>query len=224
MATRNGILTLALTGILFIPAGITHAAAIDFDIAVGLRLSDDVQMFVNLSNDHYHPDAEVAIQILHRMPHPGDDFPVLLFLAAESGRDLDFLWKLRLSGMSWSAILVYTGVSPHRLFVGMDRDPGPPYGNAWGHWRKHRRGRQAAFAISDDNFTSLVKIQITANHFGVSPVEVLREHRRGKKFERIAREHHGRRHGGKEKIREHKAKDKRHHKGRGHGGGNHNDR
>lgn len=207
MATRNGILTLALTGILFIPAGITPAAAIDFDITAGLRLSDDVQLFLNLSNDHYHPDAGVAVEILHRVPHPGDDFPVLLFLAAESGRDLNFIWKLRLSGMSWSAILVHTGVGPHRLFVGMDRDPGPPYGNAWGHWRRNRRHHQGGFAISDDEFTSLVKIQITANHFGISPLEVVRDHRNGKRFERIAREHHGRRHGGKEKIHERKAKD-----------------
>jgi hypothetical protein len=190
MATRTRFLTTVLTGIFAAMGTALPAAALDFDIAANLKLSDDVQLFVNLSNDHYHPDPDVAVVVLKKVPNPGDDFPVLLFLAAESGRGIDELWSLRVKGMSWSAILLHIGVHPSRLFVGMDRDPGPPYGNAWGHYRKRGGAKVADFTLTDNDFVSLVKIQITSSHFDSDPNDVLREHRGGKKFERIASEKH----------------------------------
>lgn len=186
MASRFRIPIAVLGGLLLAVGTAAPAAALDFDIAANLELSDDVRLFVNLSNDHYHPDPKMAMVVLHRLPKPGDDFPVLLFLAAESGRSMEDIWKLRVKGMSWSAILVHIGVPPSRLFAGMDRDPGPPYGNAWGHWRK-RGGRPVTdFNLTDEEFVSLVKVQITSGHLGLHPNDVLREHRGGKKVETIA--------------------------------------
>ncbi|MBI4161655.1 MAG: hypothetical protein HY509_04330, partial [Acidobacteria bacterium] len=147
-------------------------------------------LFVNISNDQYRPDPQVAVAVIHQVSNPGDDFPVLLFLSAESGRGLDEIWRLRLRGMTWSAILVHVGVDPAHLFAGMDRDPGPPYGKAWGYWRKHGARPATPFQMVDADFVSLVKVRITSDRFGLNPTDVLKQHRSGRKVETIAREKH----------------------------------
>jgi hypothetical protein len=88
--------------------------------------------------------------------------------------------------------MVRERVPPSVLFVGMDRDPGPPYGHAWGYWKKHPGGR---FAIEDRDFVELTKLQVTSKYYRVSPYTVAAERQRGVSVEQYAADrHHSREH------------------------------
>jgi hypothetical protein len=119
------------------------------------------------------------------------DYP-LLFLARESGRSVSFIVDLRSQGLGWSVIFSRVGVPYDVLFVGIERDPGPPYGKAWGYWRKHPK----RLRLSDDEICGLVKVQ-TAHHVsGLSAYEVARARGQGRSCaslvaERNHRPHHG---------------------------------
>ncbi len=162
-------------------------AGVDFDVSVGLPISDDAKVFLNITNEYYAPPPEVATVVVQRCPHPEDDYPAILFLARASGRPPAEILDLRLSGNSWSAIMYRVHVAPSVLFVGIDRDPGPPYGRAWGYWRNHPRG---GFVVQDREFVELTKLQVASRYYGVSPYSVVAERQRGVTVERFAADRH----------------------------------
>lgn len=45
-------------------------------------------------------------------------------------------------------------------FVTVSRDPGPPYGKAYGHWKKHRQDGRHVMVLSDDDMRHLVGARI----------------------------------------------------------------
>ncbi|HEV8699688.1 MAG TPA: hypothetical protein VGV60_00260 [Candidatus Polarisedimenticolia bacterium] len=162
-------------------------AGVAFDISVGLPISDDAKVFLNITNEYYAPPPEVATVVVRRCPHPEDDYPTILFLARASGRPPAEILNLRLSGNSWSAIMYRVHVAPSVLFVGIDRDPGPPYGRAWGYWRNHPRER---FVVEDRDFVELTKLQVASRYYRVSPYTVVAERKRGVTVERFAAHRH----------------------------------
>ncbi len=165
-------------------------AGVSFDVSVGLPLGDDAKVFLNVTNEYYAPQPEVAMAVVQRCPHPEDDFPTVLLLAQASGRAPGEILDLHLRGQSWNDIMFNLHVPPSVLFSGIDRDPGPPYGRAWGHWKHHPNGR---FMIQDSEFAELAKLRVTAGYYHVSPSTVIGERKRGITHERfVADRHRGR--------------------------------
>lgn len=189
-AAPNGRVVRALT--ILLSASLASAAiswaGVAFDVSVGLPISDDAKIFLNITNEYYAPPPEVANAVVQRCPRPEDDFPTILFLARASGRPPAEILNLRLSGNSWSAILYSVHVAPSVLFAGIDRDPGPPYGRAWGYWRNHSRER---FVVEDREFVELTKLQVASRYYRVSPYTVVAERQRGVTVERFAAHRHG---------------------------------
>lgn len=162
-------------------------AGVSYDVTVGLPIGDDARVFLNITNRTYAPPQETATTLIRRCPHPEDDYPVVLFLSQAAGRPPAAILDLRLRGMAWADILFSLHVRPGVLFTGLDRDPGPPYGKAWGHWKKQPKDR---LVIGDREFVDLVKIQVTTRHYGVSPYTVIAERRKGTTVERYVRSRH----------------------------------
>jgi len=216
-------LFLLIAAALLLPAAGTRAETF-YDVTMGLRLNDDARLFVNLTNEYFGPPQAVATTVIRRTRRPGDDFPAILLLARASKRSPEAILDLRLGGMSWGDIMVRLDLRPDFLFVGLDRDPGPPYGKAWGHYKQHPgKGKGKAqgkggFVISDRDFIELTKLQVTAGYFKVSPYTVIAERQKGISIERYAAEEHRKAHppkGGKP-AGKHAPKGSSH--GNGHGG------
>src|SRR5213594_2532082 len=116
-------------------------AGTSFDFLFSLdRVSNDNQYFLNVAVSNYGYDRVVLEPVLPRLRYVEADLPVVLFLADECGRPPGYIVDLRARGLSWAVIFNRVDVPYDRLFVGIRNDPGPPYGNAWGHWRRDRRG------------------------------------------------------------------------------------
>jgi len=158
-----------------------------FDLTLGLKIGDDARFFLNLTNQHYAPSSQAAVAVVKRCPRPADDYPVIMLLASASRKPADAILAMRLRGLSWSDILFDLRVSPQVLFLGLDRDPGPPYGNAWGHWRHHKsQPKKGRFALPDAQVADLVKLQIASSYYRVSPYTIVSQRQRGVSVERYA--------------------------------------
>ena len=164
----------------------TSAADMFYDATIGLRVGDDARFFLNLTNEHYAVPERTAVAVVNRCPRPQDDYPVVMLLARLSGRSPDAILSMRLHGAPWVDVFARNQVSPDVLFVGMDRDPGPPYGHAWGYWKKHPHDGDACAALSDDQIVDLAKLQIVSGYYHVNPYTVIAERRRGSTIERYA--------------------------------------
>lgn len=163
-------------------AGSSARAEVAFDVALGMNVNEDTRIFLNVTNQTWRP--AVPATVLQRCPDPEDDFPVIAFLAYHSHRSPTFILNLRREGYTWSDIFFQVNVSPSVLFVAMDRDPGPPYGKAWGYWKKHYRpGTRVRYRLADRDVVGLVKVQTAARHFGASPFSVVEAQRGGRRPE-----------------------------------------
>src|SRR5262245_61799667 len=99
-------------------------------------VADDTQLFLHLSVKDQGADRASLEPVLPRIRRLDADLPVVLFLARQSGRPPSAVVELRALGMEWALVFGRLHVPIDVLFVGIDRDPGPPYGNAWGYWKK----------------------------------------------------------------------------------------
>jgi hypothetical protein len=176
-------------------AGGVAKASVEFDVALGLNLNEDSRIFLNVTNQTWHP--AVATSVIQGCADPEDDFPVIAFLAYHSHRSPNFILNLRREGYGWSDIFFQINVQPSVLFVGIDRDPGPPYGKAWGYWKKHYRpGIRERYRLSDRDVVGLVKVQTASRHFGTSPFAVIEAQKEGRRPEAFTvdrwRQKHGR--------------------------------
>jgi hypothetical protein len=169
-------------------AGPAQAGA-SFDFLFSMNhVSDDNQYFLNLAVSNYGYDRQILEPVLPRLRYVEVDLPVVLFLAKESGRPVDFIVDLRARGLAWSVILTRLELPADVLFVGIDRDPGPPYGRAWGHWKKSPR----AVRLTDSDVAGLVQIQIGARATGLAPSELAKARGQGKRVVTLVADKRGR--------------------------------
>lgn len=166
---RASLLALALLGCGADPAGAATGWDFLFDMT---RVTNDSQYFLHLAVGDAALPRPVVEPVLPRLRSVESDLPVALFLAKQSGRPLDFIVSLRSQGVSWSLIFGKCGVPIDVLYAGIDRDPGPPYGKAWGYWKKH--GRSAW--IPDPDVVGLVQVQF-GQRFCAVPAYTLAEER-----------------------------------------------
>ena len=167
-------------------AAVPAAASTDlfYDASLALKISDDARFFLNVTN-RYYGSQQQAVPVLDRCPDPAFDFPVVMFLAQISGKRADVVLSLRRK-LPWSEVMVRLQVPPDRLFAGLDRDPGPPYGHAWGHYKDHRaRGAKGPFAVDDRTVQEMVRLQIASNALRVSPYTIASERQRGVSVDRF---------------------------------------
>jgi hypothetical protein len=162
--------------ILLAAAATPAAAATSFDFLFSMdRVHNDNQYFLNLAVSNFGYQRPALEPLLPRVRYVEADLPVLFFLQHSSGWPLPALVDLRAQGASWSVIFTRVGVPLDVLFVGIPDDPGPPYGNAWGYWRKNPRGAR----LRDRDVCDLVQVQLASRWIGAPAYEVVRGYPRG---------------------------------------------
>ncbi|HET8945769.1 MAG TPA: hypothetical protein VFQ07_02200 [Candidatus Polarisedimenticolia bacterium] len=181
---RRGLVA-ALVAVAAAGAPAAHATTdLFYDASLALKISDDARFFLNVTN-RYYGSQQQAVPVLNRCPNPDVDFPVVMFLAQISGKRADAVLSLRRKNISWSEVMVRLQVPPDRLFAGLDRDPGPPYGHAWGHYRDHRGDARNRFDVDDRTVQDLVRLQIASGALRVSPYSIVSERQRGMTVDRF---------------------------------------
>jgi hypothetical protein len=116
------------------------------------------------------------------------DYVVALHLARVAHVDVDILIARRRAGLSWDAITRGCGQGGRIYYVELEPAvaSGPPFGRAYGYWRKHPRGD---LRLTDAEIRELVVVKSLARHCGASPSRVAEMRRSGKGPRTIAAAH-----------------------------------
>lgn len=172
----------------------TAQAGLDIDFGATIRIGDSDDLFLSVSARYFDADRRSIdrVAVYYRNP---DDLTVALFVARRSGRSADHIHGLRTSGLSWFDISLRLGMPMDVWFVPVKRDPGPPYGKAYGHWKNHKRDKHHAVALTDGDVRNLVAVRMLHEYYGVS-VDVAMEWRSsGHDLRVLVSNEYGKRHG-----------------------------
>lgn len=223
--TRSFFTTLALA-VAF--AGAPAQAGLDVDLGAHVPLGDDGELFLNISAREFAQPPDVVRSLLPRLPSP-DDVSVALFLGQQARIAPARVVEMHASGLPWFEIGIRLGVPVDTWFVPVAVTPGPPYGKAYGHWKKHKRDG-TRFVLSDVDARHLVAVRTMHRYFGIPVEEAMARRAKGRDVKSLVATEYRARHGkgakGGKAVQgggnEHgggKAKDHGGGKGKGPGGG-----
>ena len=159
------ILTLALT-LSGLAATAAHAGQ---DIAFGndVKLNDDTSIWIAVSARHFAHDQRDVRRWHHQCKDP-DDLAVVLFLAEHARTEPDYVFAMRSTGLNWWQIGLRIGVPVEAWFPTVQRNPGPPYGRAYGQWQRQGRSNPTEMALSDADTRNLVAVQLLHEYYGIT--------------------------------------------------------
>lgn len=210
----RGVVACFVLALLAAPAG----AGIDVDFGAAVSIGDDTDLYFAISSRYFDRDRPSVESWWTHCHHP-DDLAVALFISKRSGRSPDFVFSLRKRGLSWWEISARVGLPAGVWFVPVTRDPGPPYGKAYGHWKKQKRNPEAVFTLTDGDIRNLVAVRMVHEYYGV-PVEVAMEWRAsGRDLRALVSAEYKERHGKAGAPRRHSKDKGTKHPGRKHGKG-----
>ena len=149
------------------------------DIAFGARVpvGDDGSLFVNISSRYFERDPSV-IQAWSRRFESPDDVAVFFWIVERSRKSADFVFSLRRQGLGWHEIGNRCGLPPDAWYVVVQEDPGPPYGKAYGHYKKHKENKNHRIKLTDRQARDLVAVRMCHEYYRV-PARTAMDWRRG---------------------------------------------
>jgi hypothetical protein len=179
---RISLLIAALAG----AVGVAAAWAAQVDL--GLAVSDGrLRSFYIAVGDHYRVAPRTVLDLRTRYRLLDDELPVVYFLAARAHVGPQVVVDLRLGKRSWFDIAAHLGLSPEIFFVPVRLERiGPPYGNAYGYYRKYGyAGDWRKLALADREVVDLVNLRFLSEYHGVAPDEIIALRGRNASFVRI---------------------------------------
>lgn len=119
-----------------------------------------------------------------------DELPVVFFIAKRARVSPEVIIKMRLSGYSWMDISLHYGIGPEVYYIPVEETVimGPPYGKAYGYYKKYPRNKWKLIRLDDDDIVNLVNLRFMSEYHGIPPAEVIKMKSQGKKFVVMDRE------------------------------------
>ena len=194
-------------------------AGVNFDIGVlwSPDASDDTQVYMHASNIAYPIRRQRVEAVYYDIPRPELDYPVLAFIAYESRVDIRTVWAYRAQGHEWFDCMAHFRLQPDVLFASVPASPGPPYGKAYGYWKK-RGNRITPRQVNDDDVRYWVGLRSVSKFTGTPIGSVFEALQRGEKIRRVAGSYH------REQVRKANSKGKKSQGGNSQGGNSQGER
>jgi len=209
---RTHMIALAL-GFVLLAGAAPAQAGFDVDFGASVQVGDDTDLYFAISSRYFDRDRAEVKHWGARYDDP-DHLAVSLFISKHSGASLESIYRMRRKGYYWWDISARVGMPMDVWFVPVKHDPGPPYGNAYGHWKKHR-GNPELVRLSDPDICNLVAVRMLHDYYSV-PVEVAMDMRSsGRHLPVLMSDEYGKRHGKSSSP----GNSKHGHPGKGHGKG-----
>jgi hypothetical protein len=161
---RQSARVLLVMGALFVPDRVDAQTPFSVSAQVG-------NFHVAVANYYQVPQREVIVLRERRIRD--DELPVVLFIAQRARVRPATIVDMRLRGMSWWDISVRYGIRPEVYYVPVVVTPGPPYGKAWGHYKKKPRKQWDTIVLADDEVVNLVHVRFLSDYYGVPPERVI---------------------------------------------------
>jgi hypothetical protein len=153
------------------------------DIGASIVSGDLRGFYLSLCEYYQVPEREVVV--LRARYIPDYDIPVVLYIAQRARVAPGVVVDLRLAGHSWMDITLRFGLGPDIYYVPVQRVYGPPYGNAYGHYKNKNRNDWHTIRLADDDVVNLVNLRFISERYGHPPEEVMRMRSAGGSFSAI---------------------------------------
>ena len=155
------------------------------DLNIGLSVGDEGVKEFHLSiGSHYGIQEKNVVKIKERSI-PDDELVVVFFLAKHAGVAPMIIVDLRHKGNSWMDISTKFGLSTEIYYVQFDSNPGPPYGNAYGHFKNKPKKNWHKITLDDDDIINIVNLKFLTARYKCSPKDVLKLRKQKKSFANI---------------------------------------
>jgi len=152
------------------------------DVNLGLSIQNgELRSFYLAVGDYYHVSERTLVVVSERHI-PDDEVPVVFFLAQQARVSPEVIVNLRLGGKSWMDIAFHYGLTPQIFYVPLTYDPGPPYGKAYGYYKKYPRSRWNKIRLSDADVVNFVNLKFVSGYYGYAPDRVVKMRSSGRSF------------------------------------------
>jgi hypothetical protein len=180
---KHNLVTLVALFLLF--GGIPAWAS---DVNLGILVSNGtLRDFYLAIGDYYQVPPIQVVEIRDRYHCTDEELPVVYFLAARAHVEPAAIIQLRLGKMPWFDIALRYHLSPDIFFVPVTATHiGPPYGNAYGYYRKYGpAGNWEKAKLSDSEVVDLVNLRFMSEHYHMTPERVMEMRSRENRFTAI---------------------------------------
>lgn len=180
--TRRVVLAAALPLLLACAA---MPASAETSMSVGGTIVNGQLSGFYLSLSNYYRVPHDDIYYLHDRHIPDYDMPVVFFISQHAHVSPSVIVDMRLSGRSWMDISLHFGLGPDVYYVPVKKVYGPPYGKAYGYYKKHDRKHWDKIRLSDDDVVNMVNLRFMSDHYNYPAEDVMRMRSGGKSFRTI---------------------------------------
>ena len=125
-----------------------------------------------IGNYYQVPNREVVV--VRERAVPPDEIPVVFFVARQAHVEPAVIVDLRRRGLSWSDVALHFRLDPDIYYF----SGGPPYGHAYGYWKKH--------PPRDVEVIDAVNVHFLSDYHRVSPDSVRADRSRGSSYAFVA--------------------------------------
>jgi hypothetical protein len=123
----------------------------------------------------------LIVQLLEKGA-PEEHLPVIGLIAERARVSAEKVFELHRSGLSFLDISIRFGLGPEIFYVPIERDPGPPYGKAWGYYKKTPRAQWSTIRLTDREVIDLANLKLCVDFYAVPADRVVRLRSDGKGF------------------------------------------
>ncbi len=161
----------------------------DAGVDVGVPIGEEGLSGFFLAVGDYYRIPQREVMILGERGTPPHEIPVVLFIAKRAHVAPEIVMDFRLRGNTWLDITLRLGVSPEIFYVPVGvMVKGPPYGKAYGYYRKKPKKDWKAIVLSDDDVINLVNLKFMSEHYGYPPEKIIKMRSGSKEFVSINEE------------------------------------
>jgi hypothetical protein len=188
MRNRTCTFVLILSALFVGPFAVRSQAQTAFSVSAHVG-----DFHVAVANYYRVPEREVVVIRERRIPD--DEIPVVFFIAQRAAVPPARIIDLRMRGTSWWDISVRYGLSPEVYYVPVAVAPGPPYGKAYGHYKKKHRNEWKTIVLTDADIVNLVELRFLSEHYHVAPERIIELRGSDRDFVAIHADVRGNQHG-----------------------------
>ena len=151
------------------------ALSLSAQVQAGAVFSGDGLRSFYLSVGNYYQVPEREVVVVRERAIPPDEVPVVFYVAQRARVQPAVIVDLRRRGLSWADVAFHFRLDPDIYYF----RGGPPYGKAYGYWKKH--------PPRDVEVVDAVNVHFLSDYHRVSPDVVRAERSRGSSYVIVAR-------------------------------------
>lgn len=112
------------------------------------------------------------------------EIPIVFFLAREGHTDVATVMRWKDKKTPWAEISTRYSVTAEAYYVPL-RYVGPPFGRAYGHYKKLPRERWREIVLNEEDILNLVNLRILAERYGVRADTIVSRRGEGQNYIQI---------------------------------------